>query len=201
MTSHDTLVKRYWSAVVRCVHEPCCPYCCWGWDSTRNPTGYGLLGYYSAETAHVQTISAHRFSWQIHNNVSIPKGLQCLHRCNNPPCSNPLHLYVGTAKDNTQDAINAGTHVSLRPERPSTLGEQHWTRRYPEKARLHAERYLVERRRAFSGAQNPKAKLTQGDVDTIRVLRAEGFSTYQLARMFPVSRSQISRICNYLLWK
>jgi hypothetical protein len=77
---------------------------CWGWKSPAGSAGYGHLGFKKYLT------TAHRLSWIIHNG-SIPEDLWVLHKCHNPICSNPDHLYLGTPKDNTRDMILAGRAV------------------------------------------------------------------------------------------
>jgi hypothetical protein len=51
---------------------------------------------------------AHRFSWELHNEDAIPIGLFVLHKCDHPPCVNPSHLFIGTKRDNIEDAISKG---------------------------------------------------------------------------------------------
>lgn len=50
-------------------------------------------------------MKAHRFSWEFYNKQEIPEEMCVLHVCDNPPCCNPDHLFIGTMKDNTQDMI------------------------------------------------------------------------------------------------
>jgi hypothetical protein len=57
--------------------------------------------------------TAHRVSWTIHNGP-IPDSLYVLHKCDNPPCSNPDHLFLGTHLENIADMVAKGRHVGAR---------------------------------------------------------------------------------------
>lgn len=70
---------------------------CWIWLGTTR-RGYGRCGV---------NIQAHRYSYELHKGT-IPDGLKVLHTCDTPSCVNPDHLYVGTNKDNSQDAVRRG---------------------------------------------------------------------------------------------
>ena len=74
---------------------------CWEWKQRRHVKGYGL--------AHIgrRCVRAHRYAYEVWCGP-IPEGMMVLHSCDNPPCCNPDHLRVGTAKDNAQDAILRG---------------------------------------------------------------------------------------------
>ncbi len=85
---YGTDQERFWSRVKKSDG-------CWEWLGTTDPYGYGQ---FSTKTCRL----AHRFSWEIHNGP-IPDGLFVLHTCDNPPCSNPNHLFLGTHQDNAQD--------------------------------------------------------------------------------------------------
>jgi hypothetical protein len=69
---------------------------CWEWPNHRFRFGYGAFGIDG------KLICAHRVSWQIFNGPISP-GLQVLHTCDNPPCVNPTHLFLGTIQDNMED--------------------------------------------------------------------------------------------------
>ena len=77
---------------------------CWVWTGYRNPSGYGELHRGRRGTGMVR---AHRFSWELANGP-IPRGLCVLHRCDNPPCVNPDHLWLGTKADNQRDMASKG---------------------------------------------------------------------------------------------
>jgi len=77
---------------------PLNPLLCWKWKANTNSDGYGTFWFNKKMT------KAHRVSWEIHKGP-IPVGKQVLHTCDNPPCVNPEHLFLGTNTDNVQDKV------------------------------------------------------------------------------------------------
>jgi hypothetical protein len=80
------------------------PDACWGWTGARNSYGYGRL---NSGGKNGRTLKAHRASYEIHYGVD-PGELDVCHRCDNPPCVNPAHLFLGDAKANAQDMARKG---------------------------------------------------------------------------------------------
>jgi hypothetical protein len=92
------IADRFWAKVEKM------PDGCWVWQAARSVSGYGLL----APSGGVRgDRRAHRVSWELHNGP-IPAGLWVLHSCDNPPCVNPDHLFLGTRSDNMRDCASKG---------------------------------------------------------------------------------------------
>lgn len=82
---------------------------CHEWFKRVNPGGHGVFrtGKYTPryEKKAPPALLVHRVSWAIANGED-PGGRLICHRCDNPPCANPAHLYAGTHKDNAQDILD-----------------------------------------------------------------------------------------------
>lgn len=75
---------------------------CWGWTGPTASGGYGRF------THNAKQWRANRASVEIHTGVPVPDDMFVCHHCDNPPCTNPAHLFVGTHLDNVRDAISKG---------------------------------------------------------------------------------------------
>lgn len=100
----STLPERFWAKVARRGQNEC-----WLWTGHRNPFGYGRIGTDGTVAL------AHRASWELHNGP-IPDGLCVLHRCDNPSCVNPKHLFLGTREENNLDRVAKGRSADTRGE-------------------------------------------------------------------------------------
>jgi len=77
---------------------------CWIWQGFKDKDGYGSI------IINQKMNKPHRVMWEIHNGP-IPEGINVLHKCDNPPCVNPDHLFLGSQKDNIQDCIKKDRFV------------------------------------------------------------------------------------------
>jgi len=90
----DAFKQRFWSKVDKSGD-------CWEWTASRLPAGYGRFA------VNGQMTTAHRVSYELKYGP-IPTGLHVLHKCDNPPCVTPDHLFLGTQQDNMRDKISKG---------------------------------------------------------------------------------------------
>lgn len=78
---------------------------CWEWIGFRNWAGYGQTTVLRGRVQ--KRLKMHRVMWMIANG-DIPEGMGVLHKCDNPPCCNPDHLFLGTHKQNMDDMTQKG---------------------------------------------------------------------------------------------
>jgi hypothetical protein len=104
ISGHNTTVKTsppddlFWKHVDKKSDDEC-----WEWTACRHKKGYGMFG---TDLKHCGN-KAHRAAW-ILTHGPITDGLHVCHSCDNPPCCNPKHLFLGTNLDNVRDKVAKG---------------------------------------------------------------------------------------------
>jgi len=155
---------------------------CWEWQANRNPFGYGQIRIEGIPR------NSHRVSWELAHGP-IPPKMRVLHKCDNPPCVRPDHLFLGTQADNMRDMVAKGRGLTAEQQaaiRPAS-GDNHYSRRNPE---------LVRR-----GVNHHYAKLDDDKVRAIRNAYVDGVSVPSLAREYVVSEASISNVIKRRTWK
>ena len=141
---------------------------CWEWTRGKNRGGYGK---FRTRGRHGKFHRAHRAAWEL-TNGPIPDGLCVCHRCDNPPCCNPAHLFLGTQAENLRDMVAKG--------------------RGPSGAELG---------RRSAGEANGNRKLTALQVSEILARLAQGQTSVSIAAAYGVDRSNIRLIANGKTWR
>jgi len=201
-----TFNERFWRRV-----EPQNGGKCRNWLGTCGSHGYGMV------SRNGKNVRTHRVAYELvfgEFNVAF----DVLHKCDNPLCCNPEHLYLGTDVENQRDAAQRGGHKAK-------MGEQHPMARLNSSDIINirnsfhkkgvfqhvlAKQYgvtktqisrIVHNRvwKSVGGQTSPPLKrLDQKVRIQIRLLRQQGITQSKMAKMFGVTQSAISRIVRHV---
>jgi HNH endonuclease len=139
---------------------------CWLWTHRFCARGYGVF------IIDDKDVIASRVAYYLYYGID-PTGKLVCHKCDNPPCCNPAHLFLGTDADNVHDMLAKGR---------ASVGEKHYAHINPERS--------------------PARILTREQVLQIRALRKlTGRSHKSIAKDFGVCRTAIVAVINRRTWK
>lgn len=143
---------------------------CWEWRHGRQAHGYGV----------VFQEGGHRYAYRAWYG-EIPTGAHVLHRCDNPPCCNPAHLYLGSHKDNMGD-------MGAR--------RRQWLAARRDRGEAISAPVVSEERRA-RGERVGTSKLTADQIDAIR---KDTRKQRDVAAEYGISQAQVWRIKHRRSW-
>ncbi len=146
---------------------------CWVWMGSTYRDGYGRFWLGDVD------FLAHRISYLLAFG-ELPCDKMVLHQCDNHPCVNPAHLFIGTALDNMIDKVTKGRHNNR-------AGDKHHARLRPE---------LMKR-----GESHPFAVLTETQVREIHARHAKGVKGCEMALDYNTTKQTISAILLGKRWK
>jgi hypothetical protein len=172
---------RFWSYV--CKSDGC-----WTWTGSVSHQGYARFVINGHE------YRASRLMWELHYGSAPSDKLLACHKCDNPVCVNPDHLFLGTQLDNMRDKVSKNRQA---------VGDNHGSKTKPwrcPRGDRHGSKTKPDR--VAKGERNGGAKLTPDNVRSIRDEYAAGGTTSrELGRKHGVSKTAILRIIRGTHWQ
>lgn len=165
--------ENFWGNVVRSGADEC-----WQWTRALLESGHGHAYY---EGRHR---TAHAIAWELANEASVLPGICVCHQCDNPPCCNPAHLFLGTKGDNSRDR-----HAKGRTAR----GDSHWSHTHPERVPRGDMHYVRRRPETIRrGERVGGSKLRDWQIRYIAALVAAGIPKRDAGRAYGVAGETIA---------
>lgn len=209
-------LDRFWRKVSRTDNDDDC----WLWTGSKDGGNYGV--FFLQE----RNQKAHRASWLLHYGA-IPDRTFVLHRCDNPSCVNPKHLFLGSHIDNMQDMARKGR--STKGERSATakltetqieqvfkLRKHGWLIKdiaihlgvgktciqslLAGTSWTHLNNPKVQERPRDVGEEKASSKLTETQVREIFALHRQGWQVQAIADKFNVCKANIYTILSGKTW-
>ena len=167
---------------------------CWHWIGAKTKAGYGTLTFSGLKRT---TTTAHRISWELAHERHVPDDNYVLHKCDNPGCVNPKHLFLGTHQDNMDDMQRKGRQSKGYRRGAVLKGRRHWMRSHPDKISRGEEHGRANR--PHRGEDNYGAAFIKREVEAIREeYKNGGISQLALARRYGVAQTTISRVVRHV---
>lgn len=190
--------ERFWSKIAKAGPDEC-----WEWKAFRNWDGYGMMYF------HGRDHRANRIAWMI-TFGDIPKGMNVCHKCDNPPCCNPNHLFLGTQLDNMSDCAKKGRNVAkLSESEVAEIKREYFSGRSSqvELARKYSVRgniiFEIVTGKTWSWVEKdlvntrhvPRKRITPKQIEQIKsMIPLEGLTSREIANKCGVSEATISLI-------
>lgn len=170
---NESAYRRFWLKVEKGEG-------CWLWQGKPGQDGYGQ---FRSGGEGSPTLRAHRAAWAFWHGEMPPDDLLVCHRCDNPLCVRPSHLFLGSPAENSADMVAKARQT--RGEAHPNFGKA-WGKATPE-----------QRAR---GSRNGAARLDEDAVREIRRLYAAGHRQVDLAKQFGTPQPNISKIVRREAW-
>lgn len=155
----NSLKTRFWNKVSKSDN-------CWKWKGAKSKSGYGNL----AVSKKYITVGATRISYFLHFGAFNTSLLLC-HKCDNPSCVNPEHLFLGTVQDNSTDMMKKGRSAS---------GDKNTSRKNPEKV--------------CRGLKNGNSKISIEVIEKVFQLKSKQLPNTEIGKMINIAPLVVGRI-------